>query len=295
MKQIILPDGTPTSQIGYGCANLMGGAGMEESRTLVKAALDAGIRHFDVAPVYGSGLAEDALGLVLGNISERVTITTKVGLARPVRGASGLRRMAKRVLKFAPGLKQRLGQRVYVGSRRTAFGVDQVEASFHESLRRLGRDRVDILLLHEPEADDLTDELIGWLERQRTEGRAGSIGVGAARAKIETLFSAYPELQVRQTDWAAGDPPLSIGKRFLSTHGAIRALGRFEAALRHDSALRDRLSAQTGLDLGDSRQLARALLDTALVNNSDGLVLIATSRAERIARLTSGPRCPLEL
>jgi D-threo-aldose 1-dehydrogenase len=44
------------------------------------AAYEAGVRHFDVAPLYGLGVAEKELGRLLLRVPADVTVATKFGL-----------------------------------------------------------------------------------------------------------------------------------------------------------------------------------------------------------------------
>ncbi len=84
-------------------------------RTL-RRAVDAGINWIDTAPAYGKTQSEQALGWLLKEIDATPYLSTKVLL-----DTAGLNDI--------PG---------------------QVERSIHESLRRLNRDSVDLLLLHNP-------------------------------------------------------------------------------------------------------------------------------------------------
>ena len=45
-------------------------------------------------------------------------------------------------------------------TRQTKFTILALEASLLESLGRLRRERVDVLLMHEPELADMTDEFM---------------------------------------------------------------------------------------------------------------------------------------
>src|ERR1035441_2411463 len=87
--------GRTTTRLGFGCSSLMGAMGRRESSAMLEAAFDAGIRHFDVAPMYGFGQAEGCLGEFLGRHRGEVTVTTKYGIP-PVRsqGWMGLARRA---------------------------------------------------------------------------------------------------------------------------------------------------------------------------------------------------------
>src|ERR1035438_8960391 len=83
MEVIQLPGGDRTSNLGMGTGRLMGATTLRESLGLLEAAFDAGIRHFDTAPSYGSGQSEGCLGEFLSRHRNTVTITTKYGIAPP--------------------------------------------------------------------------------------------------------------------------------------------------------------------------------------------------------------------
>ena len=72
----------------------------------------AGVRHFDVAPMYGYGEAESCLGDFLQKHRGQITITTKYGIAPPKKSAIIKlgRNIAGPVLKQLPSLKHRLAQ-----------------------------------------------------------------------------------------------------------------------------------------------------------------------------------------
>ena len=84
MEQIRLASsGRETTRLGYGCSSIMGALGRRQSLRLLEAAYDAGIRHFDVAPMYGYGEAESCLGEFLQRHPGQLTVTTKYGIAPP--------------------------------------------------------------------------------------------------------------------------------------------------------------------------------------------------------------------
>ncbi|MSS73364.1 MAG: aldo/keto reductase [Candidatus Latescibacteria bacterium] len=104
----------------------------------IEAAYAAGVRYFDTAPLYGHGRSEVRLGAGLARYDrDEVVISTKVGYALEPRTPD---RMPKSAfvdpLPFEP---------VFNYSR------DAILRSFEESLRRLKTDRVDILLIHDPD------------------------------------------------------------------------------------------------------------------------------------------------
>ncbi len=286
MMQTRLPNGVATSRLGFGGAVLMGGGAAASSRRLLDAAYEAGIRHFDVAPIYGLGLAEDVLGEWLRSRSDDVTVTTKVGLARPraVKGLAKLRGVARKLLGAAPGLRQALGRQVYQLGRRSSFQLDEVRASFADSLRRLGRDRLDVLLLHDAQPGDLTPELIDWLSELRETGAVGAVGFGLHSGDIGEMLAAWPSSDVVQASWNAGDPRSDAhAERFLVTHGSLRPLAA-RGPVATDPAVRAELSAQIGVDLEAPGVLADILVGAALANNTDGIVLVSSTDTSRIER-----------
>ena len=86
-------NGRTTTRLGYGCSSLMGALGQKESLALLEAAYDAGVRHFDVAPLYGFGQAEGCLGEFLARHRGRGDGDDQVrnSAGRRIRGWSGLR------------------------------------------------------------------------------------------------------------------------------------------------------------------------------------------------------------
>jgi D-threo-aldose 1-dehydrogenase len=100
----------------------------------VDAAWELGIRSFDTAPLYGSGLAEQRLGQALARRPrDEYTISTKVGrLLKPGKPSPPF--------VGAPALEPVFD-----------FSPEGVRRSLSESLERLELDRVDIALLHDSE------------------------------------------------------------------------------------------------------------------------------------------------
>jgi D-threo-aldose 1-dehydrogenase len=101
----------------------------------IDAAWSCGIRYFDTAPLYGSGLAEQRLGQALSKYPRaEYKVSTKVGrLLRPGKPADHF--------VGAPALGPVFD-----------YSANGIRRSLEESLERLQLDHVDIALLHDPEA-----------------------------------------------------------------------------------------------------------------------------------------------
>lgn len=172
----------PFTILGFGGAaigNMHVAQSDAETAAIVDAAWEAGERYFDVAPLYGLGLAEQRLGRALnGRPRDQYLLSTKVGRllvpAGPGEGNGG-------IYVDAPPLKF-----IY------DYSYDGVMRSFEESLARLGADRVDILFVHDPDgrnhagragSEERLQELMregGWraLDALRASGAVKAIGAG---------------------------------------------------------------------------------------------------------------------
>ncbi|CAM03205.1 D-threo-aldose 1-dehydrogenase [Saccharopolyspora erythraea NRRL 2338] len=161
------------SGLGFGGAvigNLYREVAEDTALAAVDAAWEAGVRYFDTAPHYGLGLAERRLGRALADRPrDSYALSTKVGrLLVPRPDAAGQRDHAAGFDVPADHVRQ------------WDFSADGVRRSLEESLRRLGVDRVDVVLLHDP--DDHWEQAVGEaypvLHEWRDQGVVGAIGAG---------------------------------------------------------------------------------------------------------------------
>jgi D-threo-aldose 1-dehydrogenase len=167
------------TRLGLGTAPL-GGLYAEVSETeahaVVEQAYDLGLRYFDTAPLYGHGLAERRTGQVLrSKPRDDVVLSTKVGrLLRP--GAPPPDGQFKGTPPVVPVFD---------------FSYDATLRSVEESLSRLGLDRVDILLIHDPDQhyDAARAGAYPALERLRSEGVVSAIGAGMNQVEMLARFA----------------------------------------------------------------------------------------------------------
>ena len=180
--------GVRVSALGFGGA-VIGGLHQWVDDDTAHAAVDAawslGIRYYDTAPHYGLGLSERRLGTALaGRPRAEYVISTKVGrLLVPSPSTAGERDLAD-------------GFDVPADVRREwDFSADGVRRSLESSLDRLGVDRVDIVLMHDP--DDHWEQALGQaypaLHDLRAQGVVGAIGAGMNQWQMLERF-------VRETD-----------------------------------------------------------------------------------------------
>jgi D-threo-aldose 1-dehydrogenase len=290
MRSVQLPNGRVTTCLGFGCGGLVGGVSASASRRLVEAAFEAGIRHFDVAPSYGLGTAEDVLGSVLPSCRDQVTIATKVGIGRP-RASKILalaRAMSKPILKLVPAIKRIVSKKVGDTKPRNLFDVGYVRQTLADSLLRLRTEGVDLYLMHEMQTEkEVSPALIQFLVECRQAGLLGGVGTGTSRFAALKLSAQFPELfEVCQFPWSVLDPPILAQERALIiTHGAIRrALDLLSRYFDQDAGLAREWSELLNQDLRSRAVVADLLLAAAIGENPNGIVLVSSSRIDRIER-----------
>jgi D-threo-aldose 1-dehydrogenase len=295
MEQIVLGDtGRLTTRLGFGCSGLMGATSRRASLAILESAYDAGIRHFDVAPMYGYGEAEGCLGEFLQRHRGELTVTTKYGIppARPSLVSIG-RRVAGPVVRTFPGLKKRLADAANAATRnseKATFAPEQAKVSLERSLVALRTDHIDVWLLHEASAVDLRDDaLLTLLEEEAKKGTIGAFGIGSEAAKIAALIAEYPNYcRTLQYDWSVLNPSIEVTSpsaqmRFRIHHRTLtdnfRALHR---ALVHNKQLCQLWSSSTGVDLSNAEDLAQLMLKASLVLNPASLILFSSKNPQHI-------------
>lgn len=277
-----------TSSIGFGCASLSAGSSRRDSINLVHAALDAGIRHFDVAPPYGMGTAEDVLGEALKHRRNDVTIATKVGFSRPRHAwaVMYMRSIAAPLRKLVPHLTRRVGASAYRSlTTRPKFDSAFVQSSLTESLRRLRTNHIDLLLLHEVTVDDLTTDLLECLDKLRRHGVVRCLGTGTSYENTLAIRNGYPGFfDAWQYSWSVLDTNQQPPVDFTVTHRAIqRAFAPLRDWLRSDARISRRVSDAIGIDLTAEQSLGYVLLGAAIAHNPGGITLVASRQKSRIA------------
>src|SRR5262245_4596980 len=150
--------GLDVSALGFGCGAVGGlmvrGEPHDQERAVARA-VELGINYFDTASMYGNGESERNLGRVLKALKPNVHVGTKVNLAPDERG-------------------------------RIAAAIPQ---SMDASLKRLGRDSVDLFQLHNTistgsgdrmlSPDAVLNEVVPALEKLRQQGKTRFCGFTA--------------------------------------------------------------------------------------------------------------------
>lgn len=182
--------------LDYGVTNPAGRVPLDEVGRILARAGDVGMRWVDTAPEYGD--SEATIGRTCSTSSPLRIVTKTANLSRTAIGGAAAR----------------------------------IRAGVAESLRRLGRERLDVLLIHH--ALDLVredaDEIVAALAALKAAGRIGRLGVSIYdRTEFETVASRLTPEVVQL--------PMSLLDQRPVASGLLRELGRRGIAVHVRSVL----------------------------------------------------------
>ncbi len=257
--------GITTSRLAFGTSRLHYIAKRDRQR-LLAAAADLGLTHFDTAPAYGDGICEAELGKFIRGQRERFVIATKYGV--PPDPLAEEWPSLSLSLRAVRAIARKAGFRPTPLPPLTPAGL---RASVERSLRRLGTDRIDVLLLHEPRRDRIVclDAIVDELHKLQRSGAVRAFGLAGGWSGISGLLSAAPALgmvvQTAEGEWLSEVcPDITYGaiaagpqRYFSPTIPVFEAVQRLRAALerRHSGVV---LVSTTKLE--HLHQLAEAIL-----------------------------------
>lgn len=273
------------SVLSLGCSRLatMSGDAREVDATLSEA-FERGINFFDTADCYNQGDSERALGKAFHGKRDRVLICSKVGkTVGPLqRLRSSVLPIAKRILKrWTPSrnVAASLAGRFHAQN----FRPEYIEKAVGLSLGRLKTDYLDLLLLHCPPVDALSeDALFDRLDRLRQRGMIRhygvsledsvtpqEIGLSVARPGVAALqipVDPYHSSAIEEAEKQISD-------------GSVGLIGRApfaRGALFHDER------ALAALSQSAHATPAQAAIRLAMQLNPDGTVLIGMTNRRHL-------------
>ena len=175
------------SRLAYGCWRLAGSEGevapADVQTTGVRAvltAVDAGYTLFDLADIYGGGESERIFGQALAQVPglrSRLTVASKCGIRKS-------------------------GDPSADSPYRYDFSADYIVSSVEGSLKRMGIEHLDLLMLHRPDVLMDPHEVAGAFVRLKDAGKVREFGVSNFRpSQVTALQSALPlPLAVHQVE-----------------------------------------------------------------------------------------------
>ncbi|HEV3321214.1 MAG TPA: aldo/keto reductase, partial [Solirubrobacteraceae bacterium] len=285
MESIALAPGIMSTRIGFGCAGLMRESSGHRRQHLLAEAFDQGIRHFDVARMYGLGAAEGELGRFARGRRDSLVIATKFGI-EPASTSGRLARLqgpARWLLAHNPALRRYVKRRSDAFHQPRHYDAATARTSLQRSLRELQTDYVDVLLMHDPSPEDHVDlpGICAYLEEARQAGHVRAWGVAGEPNPCIQLKRSLPATAILQVR----DDILSRTHSFpgnlepLITFGILgTALERISSHLKSSRERRSQWFDAVGMDCSSSQTLATLLLRHALQVNHRGVVLYSTTR-----------------
>jgi len=213
-------DGLRLSEIAFGTgdnAGTMVHGSSAEQLELVEYALEQGINLFDTSAAYGKGAAEVNLGRVLADLGARdVHVTTKAFIP--------------------PSDFGRIGEKV--------------TESLEDSLFRLRRDHVDILLLHNPiraapnpenplikavTSAEAIEQALPAMIRAKEAGKCRLIGLACDESETSTVLPVMDSGVFSMINFTYNLANPSAARPVDGMPASIDFTGLFEAAERHDA------------------------------------------------------------
>lgn len=205
------------SRIGFGGASISGegrGYGFgsidaSDAETLIHSAIDFGISLFDLAPIYGFGVAEERVGQAIrGATRDKVRLVTKGGVTWDQ------------------------NQRVDINN-----SPEVIQKMLENSLQRLDVDVIDTYLIHWPDPRHDIRFAYEVLVRAKEEGKVKSIGLSNTfeedlckceeigpvevvqgvynifnRSAVETIFPLLRERKIGFMGWGTLDKGVATGR-----------------------------------------------------------------------------------
>ncbi|TCO60221.1 aldo/keto reductase [Caldanaerobacter subterraneus] len=159
MKYINIGNEIKASSIALGCMRISDKP-TKQVEELIDTALEEGINFFDHADIYGGGKSEEVFGKVLKKkkgLREKIIIQTKCGIR----------------------------------SGYYDFSKEHILKSVEGSLKRLGTDYIDILLLHRPDTLMEPEEVAEAFSILHSSGKVRNFGVSNFNPMQIELLSKY--------------------------------------------------------------------------------------------------------
>jgi aryl-alcohol dehydrogenase-like predicted oxidoreductase len=202
--------GRPVGAVGLGCVGMSAEynpADIDDERSLavLARAVELGVTLFDTADAYGPFTNESLLGRGLRGAARDVVVATKVGLVMEPGGPGG------------PGGSGGPGG---WESRRRADPA-HIRAACEASLRRLGRETIDLYYLHRVDPAVPLEESWGALADLVAAGQVRALGLCEVTAsELDRAHAIHPvsAVQSELSLWTRG--PLDTVVGWCAAHGA---------------------------------------------------------------------------
>lgn len=218
------------SQVALGCMRI-GEMSDAQADNYISNALEFGYNYFDHADIYGGGKCEEVFGKALARnkgLRDKIFIQTKCGIR------SGM----------------------------YDFSKEHIVSSVEGSLKRLGLERVDVLLLHRPDLLMQPEEVVAAFDELEKSGKVAAFGVSNhSPAQIELLKKYVDQ------DIMINQMQLSITNASMISSGANVNLGNGDG-INRDGYLRD-YCRLNGITVQPWSPLQHGFIEGSFLGNDD--------------------------
>ncbi|MCB1410411.1 MAG: aldo/keto reductase [Rhodobacteraceae bacterium] len=280
MERIEIADRVTLSRMAYGMWRVADDddTGPAHIRAKLEACLAQGITTLDLADIYGGYTAESLLGAALKaapGLRDRFEIVTKCGIVAPM-GRHGSARVKH-----------------YDTSAR------HIAASVDASLRDLGTDRIDLLLIHRPDPMMDAGETGRALDDLVESGKVRAVGVSNFhRDETELLQDAMRQrLRVNQIEISLAAPePFANGElSFIQRQGmAPMAWSPLAGGALFAGAQPELVEVMRDMAAAKGCEMAALAIAWLLAHPARIMPVIGTNRLSRIAAMSEAFRVDLD-
>jgi diketogulonate reductase-like aldo/keto reductase len=266
-----------TYQLGFGCAKLTHHWSSKGSLKNLHTAFNEGVTHFDVARMYGFGIAENILGKFVQGKRDKLVIASKAGMNPRVKFLKN--QFVQQVARKASSLRRREATPFKASNLNQSINLEECQESFNQSLKSLGTEYLDYLFLHEPSLSEAQrDDVLEWLDRLKEKGQIIKYGVAGYYDSKELSTFSNQELVVQTCDNLLDSLPSREGKLFFfSPFSQIRTIREL---LENESEVRRRTSDLMGFDVVE--HLPRFLMMNTKLHRSSNTLIFSSTRNENI-------------
>ena len=173
------PEGPEVSEIGLGCMGMSafyGTADEGEARATLARALELGCNFLDTSDMYGPYTNEELIGSAIAGCRDEVFIATKFGIKLVEEG--------------------NLLDRIIDGS------AGYVRSACEASLKRLGRDRIDLYYQHRVDPNTPIEETVSAMAELVKDGKVRYLGLSEASAETIRRAHAVHPIAAVQTEYS---------------------------------------------------------------------------------------------
>jgi D-threo-aldose 1-dehydrogenase len=285
------------SAVGFGCAGLMRSPSRKERMAVLGTALDSGMTHFDIARMYGLGMAEAELGAFLRMVDrDAVTVATKFGIdaSGAARRLGRLQAPARALLRKAPAVRRAVKRHQAPFETARSYDTAVAARSLDQSLAALGVDYVDILFVHAPRPGDTvaTDGLRQFFERARQQGKIRAWGVSQDTGLEVDFARAFAPEGVSQllSDLLNPSPrPADLAFGVLG-----RSYGVLSGRLLADAQLARYWREALQIDPLAPGVLPKLILGSSATATGCRAILYSTTNPRRVAEAASAVSSPVD-